>query len=243
MLPNHTNNWVVGFQSWSIGKGSISPLPLITFSILYPSLVTATFILPKWNRRPPCRPPSHVSLSPPDSSLSKIPDPPPLPLPVLLFYLLISPPLYLRLVLITPATVSDSEPSLAACLRQAPTNSWLVAPESAWSGAPVPEVFLRPNCAADSTWKLGGLWVVLLEYVTPPDNIGPEIYSCLGSSVSDCIPPPPPSPVPRTTACVPTPSLQMGGGFRVAPMTSTSGSPGTVICPVSPSPHFFSFDD
>ena len=44
----------------------------------------------------------------------------------------------------------------------------------------------------------------------------------------------PPHPYPRTTARVPTTYQGMGGVFRVAPMPSTVGLPGTFILPAYP---------
>ena len=56
----------------------------------------------------------------------------------------------------------------------------------------------------------------------PPMILDPEVLNILVLLYSI----PPPSPIPLTTAHVPTPSLQMGGVFRVTPMPSTAVSPG-----------------
>ena len=39
-----------------------------------------------------------------------------------------------------PATIGGSEPSLAACLRQDPTNAWMATPNSDRPGGLAPEV-------------------------------------------------------------------------------------------------------
>ena len=77
---------------------------------------------------PPCRPQSSVSNSLP---LAKDADPPPPSLYTRSFSQLPSPHLHLRSALRYPATVRNNEPSLAACIQLAPTNSWRAAPDYA----------------------------------------------------------------------------------------------------------------
>ena len=110
---------------------------LITCYIIYPSVVPVTLISTMWHKAPtPCHLPSHVSVYPTYSPISKTPNPIPPPFPVRSCSPLPSSPLQLRSVPRLPTTVKISETLLAAILLQDSTYSWLAAPNSSRTGVP-----------------------------------------------------------------------------------------------------------
>ena len=83
------------------------------------------------------------------------------------------PLLWICFILRLSATVSNSEPSQAACLQQAPTNAWLDSPDFYQPGALVPEVSIpRPG-----RWGVRG--GVPLEVGTPQMILDPKVINVL----------------------------------------------------------------
>ena len=88
----------------------------------------------------------------------------------------------------------------------APTNAWLVDPDSVPPYTPAIEVSLLPTCASGSTWKLGGWGGHPSRKRSAPPWSKPWI-------ILSSTPPPPIYPAPCTTACIATPYLKTGGFF------------------------------
>ena len=179
---------------------------------------------------PPPRPPSHVSVSPPDSSLAKHPDP---PLRLCLWTTAI-PFLHRPPVSAWCQGCDSSEPSLASLVQWAPANACLSTPDSSRTGAPAPEISLHPTVPmlVLGNWCGGGGG-------GPGRRRRPPQWSWTQKFCTSCFfslqpIPQPPSPIPRTTARVPKTSLRMGGFLCVAPMPSTAISLRTVTASLPP---------